>query len=196
MSLMGRMGMIDEGSLLWHYLSPEMRRLAADGQLLIDDRKLHPNERLSDYSYLEFPLAKLYEGFLKQLFRDLGIIDERDFRSDHFRIGKALSPNLARRLGRRSAWQQVSNRFGGDLATRLWHTWKEGRNLVFHYFPQNYRALTQAQAETLVTSLVGTMEDAVVETRVRYRKMEQDFQTGKNISYAKDADDMIKKLHS
>lgn len=158
------MKQIPEGSVLWQYLSPEMRRLASDGQLLIDDRKLHPNEQLSDYSYLVFPFAKLYEGFLKQLFRDLGVIDEHDFRSDHFRIGKALSPNLARRLGRRSAWQQIVNRFGEDLARRLWHTWKEGRNLVFHYFPHNYRALTQAQAEALISSLNETMEDAVMET--------------------------------
>ena len=143
-----------------------MRALATDGQMLIDDRNKHPEERLSDYSYLVFPFAKLYEGFLKDIFRDLGIIQERDYRSDHFRIGKVLSPNLAQRLGKRSAWRQIEERFGRTLADRLWHTWKEGRNLLFHYFPHNFRALTQATAEDLVTEIVDTMEYAVRETRI------------------------------
>lgn len=157
--------MISESSVLWRYLSPEMRRLAADGQLLINDRKLHPNERLSDYSYLVFPFAKLYEGFLKQLFRDLRIIEERDFRSDHFRIGKVLSPNLARKLGKRSAWRQIEERFGVDLVDRLWQAWKQGRNLVFHYFPHNYRALSFEAAESTVSFMQKTMTEAVEETK-------------------------------
>ncbi len=156
--------MIKEESALWKYLSNEMRQLAVDGRLLIEDRKLHGDVQLSDYSYLVFPFAKLYEGFLKYLFRDLGIIEERDFRSDHFRIGKVLSPNLAQRLGRRSAWRQIEKRFGVELANRLWQTWKQGRNLLFHYFPHNYRALTQSQAEALVRSIIETMEEAVRET--------------------------------
>ncbi|KKU87379.1 hypothetical protein A3A64_00555 [Candidatus Gottesmanbacteria bacterium RIFCSPLOWO2_01_FULL_48_11] len=159
--------MIQEGSELWQYLKSEMRQLAEDGQVLIEDRKLHPDVQLSDYSYLVFPFSKLYEGFLKYLFRDLGIIEERDFRSDHFRIGKVLSPNLAQRLGGHSAWRQIEKRFGRELADRLWHTWKEGRNLLFHFFPHNYRALTQKEAEALVSSIIHTMDEAVTRTNVR-----------------------------
>ncbi|MBI3385708.1 hypothetical protein HY031_01340 [Candidatus Gottesmanbacteria bacterium] len=159
--------MIKEGSRLWQYLSPDERHLAADGQLLIEDRSLHPSEKLSDYSYLVFPFAKLYEGFLKQLFRDLDIIADRDYRSDHFRIGKVLSPNLVGRLGQRSAYGQVENRFGKALAEMLWHTWKEARNLVFHYFPHNYRALTQAHAQELIAGTINAMEEAVRVTNVQ-----------------------------
>ena len=165
--------MIQEGSPLWQYLSPEQRRLALDGHLLVEDRQLHPNQLLSDYSYLVFPFAKLYEGFLKQLFSDLDIISERDYRSDHFRIGKVLSPNLVRRLRNRSAYGQLEERFGKDLATRLWHTWKEARNLVFHYFPHNFRALTQEEAGKLITLLIGAMDQAVQSTHVRSRGHEE-----------------------
>lgn len=161
--------MIQPGSALWNYLSPEQRQLASDGQLLVEDRKLHPQERLSDYSYLVFPFAKLYEGFLKQLFRDLGIIEERDYRSDHFRIGKALSANLVGRLGSRSAYGQLEKRFDRELAEKLWHTWKESRNLVFHYFPHNYRALSQGRAEELIALTIEAMEEAVQRTQVRPR---------------------------
>ncbi len=158
--------MIRPGSALWQYLSTEQRQLASDGRLLIEDRGIHPQERLSDYSYLVFPFAKLYEGFLKQLFRDLAIINERDYSSDHFRIGKALSPNLVRRLGARSAYGQLEKRFGSSIAEKLWQTWKEARNLVFHYFPHNYRALTEAQAQERITRTIEAMEEAVRVTRV------------------------------
>jgi hypothetical protein len=162
--------MIREGSQLWHYLSAPQRVLSGDGAFLLADAANHRNEEPTDYSYIVFPYAKLYEGFLKDLFLDLSIIDDWDYRSDHYRIGKALSPNLARRLGRFSAYGQVESRFSKGLASRLWHTWKNGRNLVFHYFPHNYRALTLDQATVLVQLLTETMAAAVEETGV-HRKV-------------------------
>lgn len=153
--------MIEETSDLWQYLSPDMRALVRDGEFLIEDSIRHHDAPPTDFSYLVFPFAKLYEGFLKKLFLDAQIISERDFHSDHFRIGKVLSPNLARQLGERSAYAQISERYGVELAARLWHTWKEGRNLVFHYFPHNLRSLTRPAAVELVNQLVGTMGEAV-----------------------------------
>ncbi len=153
--------MITQNSPLWQYMSLQQQSLARDGQLLIEDRRAHPDERLSDYSYLVFPFSKLYEGFLKQLFLDLSIISEIDYRSDHFRIGKALSPNLVGRLGKRSAYGQVETRFGKSLASRLWNTWKQGRNRIFHYFPHNYLALTEDEAHQRITLITDTMEEAV-----------------------------------
>ena len=157
---------IKEGSALWDYLSAPKRVLAGDGEFLVRDSVNHINEEPTDYSYLVFPYAKLYEGFLKDFFLDLDIIDARDYQSDHFRIGKTLSPNLAKKLGRRSAYGQIVQRYGKDLATRLWHTWKNGRNLVFHYFPHNYRALSLEQAKTLIQLIVETMDQAVGDTKV------------------------------
>lgn len=158
--------MITDSSPLWQYMSPEQRSLASDGQTLIEDRKLHPNEKIGDFSYLVFPFAKLYEGFLKQLFLDVRIISETDYRSDHFRIGKALSPTLVRRLGKRSAYGQIEERYGRELADKLWNTWKQGRNLVFHYFPHNYRKLTVAESQTLIDQISTTMEESVERTNV------------------------------
>jgi len=159
--------MIPVGSLLWQYLSPEQRALVSDGVFLLEDSKKHFDEEPTDYSYLVFPFAKLYEGFLKQLFRDLGIIDERDYASDRYRIGKALSPNLIRRLGGHSAYGLVRERYDDELALRLWQTWKRGRNLVFHYFPHNLRALTRPEAEALIAEIIATMDQAVNQTHVR-----------------------------
>ena len=162
--------MIEEGSRLWNYLSPTQRVLAGDGAFLLADSELHRDQEPTDYSYLVFPFAKLFEGFLKELFVDLRIIDEREYLSDHYRIGKALSPNLIRRLGSRSAYGEIEKRYSKGLATRLWHTWKNGRNLVFHYFPHNYRALTIDQAKSLIALICDTMNAVVEETDVHPRK--------------------------
>lgn len=155
------------GSSLWQYLSPEQRALAQDGAFLIEDSARHKDQEPTDYSYLVFPFAKLYEGFLKDVFFDLGMISEREYYSNHYRIGKALSPNLTRRLGARSAYGQLAKRFGDDLPATLWHAWKEGRNLVFHYYPRNLRALARAEAIKLTQVIVAAMEEAVRVTGVK-----------------------------
>lgn len=154
--------MIEETSTLWQYLSPDMQTLARDGEFLIEDSIRHRDTPPTDFSYLVFPFAKLYEGFLKKLFLDAKIISDREYKSDHFRIGKVLSPNMVRRLGDRSAYRQISDRYGAELAARLWYIWKEGRNLVFHYFPHNYRSLTRMAAVELVNQLVSSMREAVL----------------------------------
>jgi hypothetical protein len=159
--------MIVPGSQLWQYLSVGQRVLAEDGAFLVSDSVVHASEEPTDYSYLVFPFAKMYEGFLKQLFLDVGFISQSDYTSTHFRIGKALSPNLARRLGQRSVYGQTEEVFGKGLATRLWHIWKEGRNLVFHYFPHNYRALSRDSAVAIIDQIIETMEEAVRLMHVR-----------------------------
>jgi hypothetical protein len=159
--------MITEGSALWQYLSPDQRVLAGDGAFLVADTSLHHDQEPTDYSYLVFPFAKLYEGFLKQLFLDLDIITPKDYRSEHFRIGKVLSPNLVGRLRQKSAYGQIQERYGKELATRLWHTWKNGRNMVFHYFPNNYRSLSADQARAVIDQIVDTMNEAIVATHVQ-----------------------------
>jgi hypothetical protein len=158
---------IKPGSLLWQYLSPEQRVLAGDGEFLVADSLVHIDQEPTDYSYLVFPFAKMYEGFLKQLFLDLGIINENQYYSDRFRIGKALSPNLAYSRGIYRAYGLLEKKYGKGLATRLWHTWKEGRNLVFHYFPHNYRALKRDHAVALIDNIIETMDEAVQITHVR-----------------------------
>lgn len=159
--------MIHEGSSLWQYLSQEQRELASDGAFLVRDSARHTDQEPTDYSYFVFPFAKLYEGFLKQFLLDLGIISEREYYSDYYRIGKALSPNLVTRLGKKSAYRQIEERFGSSLATNLWDAWKQGRNLVFHYFPRNFRSLTREAAISIVNIIIKAMEEAVRVTGVK-----------------------------
>jgi hypothetical protein len=165
--------MITNGTALWHYLSPDQRDLASDGAFLLSDVNVHHDTEPTDYSYLVFPYAKLYEGFLKQVLLDLDIMSEREYDSEHYRIGKVLSPNLMGRLRKKSAYGQIQERYGKDLATRVWHTWKNGRNMVFHYFPHNYRSLTLDQARTVITNIQDTMTEVVAVIHVQPRQRDR-----------------------
>lgn len=157
--------MLPETSQLWVYLSPSQQSLISQGFYLVEDAKTHtPVHRITDYSYLVFPFAKAYEGFLKQLFLDLHLIDKAHYESDHFRIGRMLSPHLQHKLRDDSIFRKLVNLTGdSELAESLWTTWKEGRNLIFHYFPHNTRAITLSEAEHLNGSIIKAMEMAVAE---------------------------------
>ncbi|RJR14893.1 hypothetical protein C4579_03805 [Candidatus Microgenomates bacterium] len=152
--------MLDTKSTAWQYLSKPQQELFSEGYYLVADIKQHvPLHPISDYSFLVFPFAKAYEGFLKKLFFDMGLIKQFEYESDHWRIGKALSPHLQKLLKKRSVYRKlVELTNSADLPELLWRTWKHGRNLVFHYFPHNLSKLSLAEAEALITEI----EQAVV----------------------------------
>jgi len=89
---------LDKTSFFWQYLSAGQKGLIEEGLYLLNNIKEHPDANISDYSYLVFPFAKSYEGFLKKLFLDLGFISQQVYESDHFRIGRALNPHLEKNL--------------------------------------------------------------------------------------------------
>ena len=158
--------MIQKGDVVWSYLTEEQRTLAGDGAFLISDSLLHRDQEPTDYSYLVFPYAKLYEGFLKDVFLHLGIIPMSDYMSSRFRIGKVLNPNIVQQLHGKSAFGQLRDRYGLALAEKLWHAWREGRNLVFHYFPGNFRMLSREQALATIELLTNAMTEVLRQTGV------------------------------
>jgi len=146
--------------LLWAYLSQTQRDLIEEGQYLMNEVISDHAYRFKDYSFLIFPFAKSYEGFLKQLFRDVGFISHLDYISDHLRLGKLLSPHLIGKLGDKSLYEKIRLNGSRELAERIWRTWKMGRNEIFHYFPHNVRAVTFDEANRTVASVLETMEVA------------------------------------
>lgn len=159
---------INKDSFFWQFLSAGQKGLIEEGLYLLNDIKEHPDVNISDYSYLVFPFAKAYEGFLKKLFLDLGFIPQQVYESDHFRIGKALNPHLEKLLRHESIYDKIISVCGNrDLADELWNVWKKGRNLVFHYFPHNFRALSLTDAENIINEMLTAMDRAVGETKVR-----------------------------
>jgi len=153
--------LVDPKSTLWNYLLPEQREIVEDCEKLIEDAHLHPKE-LSDYAYVVFPLAKVYEGFLKKFLLDSGLISRQQYESDHFRIGKVLNPNLPDHLRLEGLYDKICSQIGNkDVPERFWQTWKRGRNVLFHYFPSHLQRISLSEAQTIASEIVATMESAL-----------------------------------
>jgi|SRR3989344_2117348 len=154
------MTFIDTKSPLWQYLSTTQQDLIEEGDYLLNNVIRHHQHQFKDYSYLVFPYAKAYEGFLKQLFLDLHFISHLDYISDHFRLGKFLSPHLVERLADRSLYLQIKQYDSPVIAEKIWQTWKLGRNQIFHYYPHNTKAISLEEAENIIAVILETMQTA------------------------------------
>lgn len=158
--------------LLWEYLSQTQKDLIDEGQYLMNEVIKDHAYRFKDYSFLIFPFAKSYEGFLKQLFKDVGFMSHLDYISDHLRLGKLLSPHLIVKLGEKSLYEKIRINGSRELAETIWQTWKLGRNEIFHYFPHNVRAVTFDEANRTVGNILETMElayDALGQMKVMHK---------------------------
>lgn len=142
---------------LWDFLSSPQKDLLQQGQFLIQEIEHEKKINFIDYSFVVFPFAKAYEGFLKKIFLEVGFISDAEYISPHFRIGKVLSPNLARKLGDASIYKKIEAIRGKKIADMAWETWKRARNEVFHYFPHNIRSLTFKEAQEKVDEILKTM---------------------------------------
>jgi hypothetical protein len=119
-------------------MSPDQRALWQEAwQLLKQQQELEEQgnaNKYIDYGFIVFPAAKVYEGFLKSYFYQMGMISQGAYLSEYFRIGKSLNPDLPHRF-RDDTWlyDDVTTVCGEQTAKQLWQAWKIGRNRVFHY---------------------------------------------------------------
>ncbi len=85
-----------EHNVWWDYLEEDLQELLRESTLLLE-RAGKWEQQFHDYSFVVFPAAKAYEGFLKKLFLDMGFIDKKEYLGRRFRVGKALNPSLYNR---------------------------------------------------------------------------------------------------
>lgn len=137
------------------FLTPNQQNLLTDVENIL--KKISSDDNIHDYSFFVAPIAKAYEGFLKDFFLKIGIISEDDYESEHFRVGKTLNPSL--RYKRFSVFQKLSDihENGEELAENLWNAWKFGRNEIFHYFPNISQNLSRNEAEDRIDLLLKAM---------------------------------------
>lgn len=154
------MQVIGRDSLLWKYISEDTRGLIMDGEMLLDHAGKVPHE-VSDYSYLVFPFAKAYEGFLKTLFLDLKLIKKSDYYGDDIRIGRILNPHFKSK--KYSVYSKLCrhNGINEEIPEKLWKMWKKGRNQVFHYFPHNFRKLSYQEALQIIRGFAEAMATVI-----------------------------------
>lgn len=159
----------DDYLRFWQYLSQPQKDLILEGQYLMNDVIRHQAYHFKDYSFIIFPFAKAYEGFLKKLFKDIGFISHLDYINNHLRLGKLMSPNLIKRLGERSLYKKIMEKTSREFADKIWNTWKLGRNQVFHYFPHNLKSVNFEEAEKIVNQIIQTMEEAYEKLRSKIK---------------------------
>lgn len=137
------------------FLSPHQQNLISDVQTIL--QKVDSTDKIYDYSFFVAPIAKAYEGFLKDFFLKTGTISETDYESDRFRVGKTLNPSL--RYKRFSVFQKLADIHtnGEELAEDLWTAWKFGRNQIFHYFPNISKDLSREEAQERIDLLLKTI---------------------------------------
>jgi len=157
-----------EEKVWWSYLGKDLQGLLKEAVLLIEkvgswDKKFH------DYSFIVFPAAKAYEGFLKHVFLERGFITEKEYYGKRFRVGKALNPSLDKRIrGKESVYDKIVEFCGGkELADKMWKTWKRGRNLLFHWFPKEKNAITFNEAKERVSMVIATMDAVFKECKIK-----------------------------
>lgn len=152
----------------WDYLEEDLQELLRTSVLLT---KKVPKwkEEFHDYSFVVFSASKAYEGFLKKLFLDMGFITKEDFAGKRFRIGKALNPSLNRkRYKNESVYDRITEYCGGrDLADTLWDVWKNCRNLLFHWFPNEKRAITFEESVSKVDQIIDGIDAAFRECKIK-----------------------------
>ena len=161
------MEVFNKEGTLWNYLPTEIKGLLEDGETILSFvERYHKEEPLSDYSFMVFPFSKAYEGFLKRFLLDSGLIKEEDYYSDDIRIGRILNPNFIRE--RSNVFNKLCDKSkdGKDVPKRLWMVWKRGRNLVFHYFPHNFRRLGYEEALEIINEIADAMDSAVTHCSV------------------------------
>lgn len=155
-----------EQRIWWGYLHEDLQ------ELLKESAKLYETvgnwqERFHDYSFVVFSAAKAYEGFLKQVFLDLGFITREDFYGKHFRVGKALNPSLDKKFRHESVYDKIVQFcHGPELADSMWETWRSSRNLLFHWFPEERNVISYEEAGQSIDLILSTMDKTTRECKI------------------------------
>ncbi len=138
-------------------VAPEERNLVADVVTIMERLG---EDHINDYSFLVAPMAKAYEGYLKDFFLRIGLIDKVTYTNDRFRVGKTLNPSL--RYKRFSIYQKLAeiDDSGEELAELLWDAWKKGRNETLHFFPHNLKKLNHDEALQLINQMLEAIMKA------------------------------------
>ena len=149
-----------EKTRAWGYMDESMRDLLAQSYALLERESGRVEEyKYHDYSFVVFPAAKAFEGFLKKVFLDLGFINKFQYGGDRFRIGRALNPDLPIRYRWDWVYGKMAIRCRDDrLPLELWQVWKMARNGIFHFFPGHARFISLEEAGALVGRIVDVME--------------------------------------
>lgn len=150
----------------WYLFLDESMRLLVDEALFLRDREESLGETLPDYSFIVFPIAKAYEGFVKKFALEMGLLSREGYESKRFRVGRSLNPAVAE--ADRDEWwiygslkRSCGEVEGQSVADLMWQAWHSGRNRLFHYFPDSKEMIGIVDASSRIDHFIEAMRAAV-----------------------------------
>lgn len=155
----------------WNYVERDLRELLYESEILVENVAKWKH-KFHDYAFVVFPAAKAYEGFLKKMFLDLQFISEEDYYGKRFRIGRALNPALEPRFRENESVYDKLVDFchGEELPDALWNMWRRGRNMSFHWFPDEKNVISFAEAREIVHQIFDTMDLAFIGCKIEEKE--------------------------
>lgn len=146
----------------WYAFLEEEGRLLVRQSVELYEREVRMRSTYHDYSFVIFPMAKAYEGFLKLFFFRLRLISEEQYMHRNFRIGRSLNPDVnGHQRDEEWLFDDVENLCSPELAKSLWDVWLEARNHLFHYFPDMRYVISLEEAHKLLLETAGAMSEAL-----------------------------------
>ena len=159
----------------WKYLPDDLQQYI-EISFQLADKSAEWSKTYYDYSFIVFPAAKAYEGFLKKLFLDMGFITRKDYLGKQFRIGKALNPDINDKYkGDDWVYDKLEGFCGGkELPEKLWTTWKQSRNLLFHWFPEEKNVVSHNEAVERLLKIMDAIDEVYTECEVELNNRNND----------------------
>ena len=146
------------GKPWWNYLDKVQQDLIKQSLYLVEDEEKRP-QALTDYSFVVFPAAKAYEGFLKKYLFVQGLINVQTYEGRRFRIGRSLNPDV--HMDQRDEfwlYDDIVRICGDQTAREVWDVWLKCRNQVFHYFVKDPKQLSLEQARAYQNLIIDVMK--------------------------------------
>jgi len=151
---------LDQQSPWLKYLDPGQENLVKTSFYL--SQQFVDENYINDFSFIVFPMAKAYEGFLKKVLLDLNLISHKVYYGRRFRIGRALNPDVSPK--QRDQWwlfDDLSRIFNQGLAQEIWQTWLQCRNHIFHFFPNGEQVLSLDEAISCLNKMEIVMKTTI-----------------------------------
>ncbi len=115
------------------FIGEDLLDLYEDNRSLLQRYSNHHDgtvEEYSDYSFLVLPIAKVYEGTLKKILVDIGVLKESDLtKNPSINVGKYYNP-----VGNNKIFELLKDRSRDKSVPHvIYSTYQECRNQIFHY---------------------------------------------------------------
>ena len=143
----------------WSSLDPDLQSLF-EQSVELTRRVKYWEQHFVDYSFIVFPAAKAYEGFLKSFFFDMGFITREQYIGRRFRIGRALNPELEKKYKIKEGVYDKLSEYCNDpgLSEKLWLTWRESRNKLFHWFADEENVVSYPEAKERIEMIIDAID--------------------------------------